>query len=272
MALAVRVAHSLQLHREESYASLSFFQDQIHRRTWFCLLGLDFQASLDRGTDPAIPANSYNTKFGLNIDDSDFNISTEKMLVGRSSFTGMTFFTIASECAYMMRALNFVPVGFYSDHPPEFTILIIVQAREAEQFPYGVDEFERAGLEKEKARLSDIPMVKQSPVRFECSYHTTLRLPGNPPMGTCDIIIGKVEAVHIAEEVLTDGMVDITKTMPIARCGYHQYTVVKDTFEMTIPGNNHLTMLGLEGNAKKVASFDAAQRAEAEQSSAKETS
>jgi flavin reductase (DIM6/NTAB) family NADH-FMN oxidoreductase RutF len=101
----------------------------------------------------------------------------------------------------------------------------------AEQVPYGVDEFVKAGLEKEKARLSDIPMVKQSPVRPECKYHTTLRLPGNPPMGTVDVVIGKVEAIHIANEVLTDGILDIRKTKPIARCGYYQYIVVTDTFE-----------------------------------------
>lgn len=44
----------------------------------------------------------------------------------------------------------------------------------------GVDEFEVAGLEKEKARLSDLPMVKDSPVKFECEYHSTVRLPGEP--------------------------------------------------------------------------------------------
>lgn len=134
----------------------------------------------------------------------------------------------------------------------------------AEQFPYGVDEFERAGLEKEKARLSDVSMVKQSPVRFECSYHSTVRLPGNPPMGTVDIIIGKVEAVHIAEEVLTDGMIDVRKTMPIARCGYYEYAVIKETFEMKIPGSSPATLNGLEGNPKKVAHFEAARKAEFE--------
>lgn len=130
----------------------------------------------------------------------------------------------------------------------------------AEQLPYGVDEFERAGLEKEKARLSDVPMVKQSPVRFECKYHTTLRLPGNPPMGTVDIIIGKVEAVHIADEVMTDGILDIRKTQPIARCGYYQYAVVRDTFEMRIPGNSEATLNGLEGNPRKVANYKAARK------------
>ena len=120
----------------------------------------------------------------------------------------------------------------------------------AEQFPYGVDEFSKAGLDKEPATYSNVPMVKESPVKFECEYHTTIRLPGNPPMGTVDIVIGKVVAVHVDDKVLTNGLIDIAKTMPIARCGYHQYTVVKEVFEMSMPGRPE-TLYGLEGNASK---------------------
>ena len=117
----------------------------------------------------------------------------------------------------------------------------------SEQLPPDVDEFEVAGLEKEKAKLSDVPMVKRSPVKFECEYHTTFQLPGNPPAGSVDIVIGRVVAIHIADEVLTDGILDVKKTQPIARCGYHQYAVVKEVFEMAPPGN---VGPGLEGNAK----------------------
>ena len=122
----------------------------------------------------------------------------------------------------------------------------------AEQVPYGVDEFERAKVTKEPATLMDVPMVKESPVKFECVYHSTVRLPGNPPMGTVDVVIGRVVAVHIKDEVLTDGLLDIRKTKPIARCGYYQYTVVQDTFEMVIPGMSDDVLYGLEGSAKLI--------------------
>lgn len=121
-----------------------------------------------------------------------------------------------------------------------------------EQVPYGVDEFERAReyISKEAATFMDVPMVKESPVKLECEYHSTVRLPGNPPMGTVDIVIGKVVAVHIKDEVLTNGILDIKKTLPIARCGYLQYTVIRDTFDMIIPGGNEDMRLGMEGNAR----------------------
>ncbi|KUG00360.1 Nitrilotriacetate monooxygenase component B protein [Phytophthora nicotianae] len=89
----------------------------------------------------------------------------------------------------------------------------------AEQVAPGVDEFERAGLKKEMSkRIDGVPMVADSPVKFECEYYTTLRLPGNPPMGSVD------------------------------------YTVVTETFEMIIPTNNQVgedVLGGLEGSTRK---------------------
>ncbi|KAL4902691.1 hypothetical protein BDW74DRAFT_180393 [Aspergillus multicolor] len=121
----------------------------------------------------------------------------------------------------------------------------------AEQVPYGVDEFERAGLSKEQASLIDVPMVKESPVKFECVYHSTLRLPGNPPMGSVDVIIGRVVGVHISDEAINEqGLLDVRRTEPIARCGYYQYAVIRETFEMVIPGLDESLLKGLEGSAR----------------------
>ena len=141
----------------------------------------------------------------------------------------------------------------------------------AEWTEYGVDEFEKAGLTKGWSELLrvkknkevddnvegveedgdsfKVPLVASCPVRFECEYFTTLRLPDNPPMGTVDVVIGRVVGIHIKDSVLTNGKLDIRKTQPIARCGYYEYTVVKDTFEMKIPGNNKALWGGLEGNS-----------------------
>jgi flavin reductase (DIM6/NTAB) family NADH-FMN oxidoreductase RutF len=125
----------------------------------------------------------------------------------------------------------------------------------AESVDYGVDEFERAGLDKEDSKLVEvggkrIPMVKNSPVKFECEYYSTLKLPGNPPMGAVDVVIGRVVGIHIDEAVLTDGKIDVKKTRPIARCGYYEYAVVTETFEMRIPGEGKAVLGGLEGSVK----------------------
>ena len=122
----------------------------------------------------------------------------------------------------------------------------------AEWLAEDVDEFERAGLEKEQATLVNVPMVKASPIKFECQHYSTLRLPGNAPMGAVDVVIGRVVGIHIDKSILTDGMVDLGKVQPIARCGYHQYAVIRGDalFDMIIPGDPK-QLVGLEGNAMK---------------------
>ncbi|MEV0358093.1 flavin reductase family protein [Nocardia sp. NPDC050697] len=119
----------------------------------------------------------------------------------------------------------------------------------AEALPAGVDEFERAGLHKQQAVRVNAPMVADSPVRFECEYMQTVRLPGGGAMGAVDVVFGRVIAVHIDDDALTpDGRIDVLRLRPIARMGYFDYTSVESAFEMVIPGDERL-LAGLEGSA-----------------------
>jgi flavin reductase (DIM6/NTAB) family NADH-FMN oxidoreductase RutF len=125
--------------------------------------------------------------------------------------------------------------------------------RSAQEVPPETDEFELAGVTKAPSRLVRPPRVAESPVHFECVYYSTLRLPGSM-IGTVDVVIGRVVAIHIADEVLmADGRIDVLKVRPIARLGYYDYTSIESVFEMRIPGNNKAAAAGLEGNAKQIA-------------------
>ena len=121
--------------------------------------------------------------------------------------------------------------------------------RTAVQEPPEVDEFEAAGLHKAPSKLVNVPRVEESPIQFECVYHSSLRLPGRSPVGTIDIIIGRVVAVHIKDEVIRpDGKLDMDKLRPLARMGYSDYTSVEHTFELIIPAENkEEIMSGLSG-------------------------
>lgn len=123
----------------------------------------------------------------------------------------------------------------------------------AQEVPYGVDEFELAGLTKAPSILVKPFRVAESPIQFECRYHQTLRLPGKSVMGTVDIIIGLVAGIHIKDDCIgKDGKIDILKIRPIGRLGYYDYTVVDNKFEMVIPGLNEKLLAGLEGAAGKL--------------------
>lgn len=123
----------------------------------------------------------------------------------------------------------------------------------SEEFSPEVDEFERAGLSKLPSRLVRPPRVAESPIHFECEYMSTLRIPGNGPMGTVDVVFGRVLAVHVADWAMTpDGRVDIPRIRPLARLGYFDYTSVDSVFTMeTVMRNDNGA--GLEGSPEKAA-------------------
>ncbi len=100
-----------------------------------------------------------------------------------------------------------------------------------------VDEFELAGLEKAESKLVRPPRVAASPVAFECVLHDVVHLPGKT--GALDhytIVIGKVVGIHIDDDVIVDGRVDIRRLKPIARLGYMDYAVIDDFFTLERPG------------------------------------
>ena len=65
------------------------------------------------------------------------------------------------------------------------------------------------------------------------------------------MVYGRVERIHVKDEVVADsGKLDIPAIQPIARLGYYDYTVVRETFEMRIPNASEAQMAGLEGRAR----------------------
>ena len=117
------------------------------------------------------------------------------------------------------------------------------------EFPPDVDEFEVVGMTKAPSLKVKSLRVAESPIHFECVFCQTIRLPGAGKMGTVDVIIGKVVMVHIKDEFITDGKIDVVKIRPLARLGYCDYTTVDSTFEMVIPGvkENASMLVGIHG-------------------------
>ena len=86
-----------------------------------------------------------------------------------------------------------------------------------------------------RPRLVKPPRVKAAPLHLECLYHQTVDLPSDTPGTRNAIVLGRVIGIHIKDEVLTDGMVDMSKIKPIARLGYLDYTLVDLVFTMSRP-------------------------------------
>ncbi len=102
--------------------------------------------------------------------------------------------------------------------------------------PKNVDEFEVAGLEKETAEMVAPPRVKGCPAHLECVYTQTVELERADEAAANLVVFGKVVGIHIRDDVMRDGMVDMSKTDMVGRIGYMDYVRVNDIFTMQRPG------------------------------------
>lgn len=97
-------------------------------------------------------------------------------------------------------------------------------------YAHGVDEFELAGLTKAKSTLIAAPYVAESPVALECKLHSTTDVTDG-----CTWVMGHVVGIHIDEQHIKDGILDVTSYRPLARLGYHDYSVVDEVFALKRP-------------------------------------
>lgn len=102
--------------------------------------------------------------------------------------------------------------------------------------PYGVDEFDIAGLTPKQGELVDAPYVAEALAVLECrvtEIRNPLDLSGKP---TDDVLVfGQVVGIHIDETIIRDGRLDMALARPVARMGYMDYVEGSDVFEMIRP-------------------------------------
>ena len=86
--------------------------------------------------------------------------------------------------------------------------------------PYGVDEFERAGLTRQASRLVAPPRVAESKVAFECRVTEIVQLKshGGAPVAAW-LTLGEVVGVHIDRLLLPDGIFDTFGAGIVLRAG-----------------------------------------------------
>ncbi|KAI9821152.1 MAG: hypothetical protein M1827_003886 [Pycnora praestabilis] len=109
--IAIRIAQGLGVHRDGETFGLSPFETEMRRRLWWSLCILDLRASEDHGTEPTILSQHYDTKFPLNVDDSDLDPEAKHPPEEREGTTIMTFALVRFELSNVMRRINYVIPG-----------------------------------------------------------------------------------------------------------------------------------------------------------------
>ena len=103
-------------------------------------------------------------------------------------------------------------------------------------FAPGVDEFERAGLEKAPCRNVAVPRVAASPVALECVLNCVVPLTARDgTKARSEVMFGEVVGIHIDDAVIEDGMLDITRIRPLSRLGYMDYAIIDQVFPIARP-------------------------------------
>ncbi|MFN7223134.1 MAG: flavin reductase family protein [Paracoccaceae bacterium] len=100
--------------------------------------------------------------------------------------------------------------------------------------PHGVDEFETAGLDKAPCETIPCPRVAGAPAVLECRMTQIIPLKGRNNF----LILGEVTGIHLRDDCVVDGRFDPTRFHPLARMGYRDYTIVRETFELLRPGES----------------------------------
>lgn len=109
--LLIRLAQALGVHRDGQNFGLSPFDTEMRRRLWWQICTLDIRASEDHGTDPSIVEQSFDTKFPLNINDSDLTTDMKEPPEEHEGATEMTFDLIRYSVSTTVRRLSYAPPG-----------------------------------------------------------------------------------------------------------------------------------------------------------------
>lgn len=101
----------------------------------------------------------------------------------------------------------------------------------SETLPKEVDEFAHAGLTAAECDTISCARIADAPAALECRLTQIVTLPG----AANHVAFGEVTGIHLRDDCLQDGIFDVTRFQPLARMGYRDYAMVRETFSLTRP-------------------------------------
>lgn len=95
--------------------------------------------------------------------------------------------------------------------------------------PKGESEFDHVGIDAVEATAVDVARVADAKVAFECELYDTIEVGGST------MVLGEVVYAHVADEVMTDKKLDVTKLDAVGRLSGGFYAKTGDRFELERP-------------------------------------
>lgn len=125
---------------------------------------------------------------------------------------------------------NVEAMGEFAVHMATYDLREAVSQSSA-AYPAAASEAEALGLRLAPGREIRTPRLEAAPVALECRLWRMVPLI-DPEEA---MILGEIVGVHIAEEALTEGLLDLARIKPLARLGYQDYAAVERIFPMPRP-------------------------------------
>ena len=100
-------------------------------------------------------------------------------------------------------------------------------------YPYGVSEFEKAGVTPLPSIKVLPPRVAESPAAYECELVQIVRLGEGPLSG--NLIIGRVVHIHVDDRIYNSGKIKHQDLKTIGRMEGSWYARTGDAFELPRP-------------------------------------
>ncbi|OKL45204.1 flavin reductase family protein [Pseudovibrio exalbescens] len=99
-----------------------------------------------------------------------------------------------------------------------------------------VSEFDLAGLDTATCEIVRVPRVEAAKAALECKALSIQRLVDLAGEETNSwVVFGQVVGVHIDDDVLVDGLIDMSRLKLLSRLGYMDYAVIDEVFAMPRP-------------------------------------
>ena len=121
----------------------------------------------------------------------------------------------------------------------QFTVNIVNEANAEKMnqtsapYAYGVNEFEQCGVTAIKSTVVKPPIVKESPVSYECELQQIVRIGEGALAG--NLVIGRVVRFHCADDVYNNGKIKHQDLHAIGRMEGAWYAKTNDAFELPRP-------------------------------------
>jgi flavin reductase (DIM6/NTAB) family NADH-FMN oxidoreductase RutF len=97
-----------------------------------------------------------------------------------------------------------------------------------------VDEFADAGIAKAECKIIDCARVAGAPASLECRMTQMVEIEGKANI----VVFGEVVGVHMRDDCMVDGTFDVTRFNPLTRLGYKDYSVIREVFSLSRPGES----------------------------------